>query len=348
MGDEEETAPTYRYVGARACGATSDVTAGEEPKVLTKAMLLLGEREGDGEATFVNGDTYKGSFAGGSRSGTGTYVYAAPPPGEDEEPKPPVATYEGKWVDGEKSGVGVMTFASGVKYHGSFSAGKYEGQGTMYYANGDIYCGEWLGGVKHGKGTYIYKESGAQVEGTWLENVLQRGVFTDKFGNAYSGEFPADATSTLYAPGGTFSLVSGATCEADGKAALEDKLDKIAAGHHAELAKLFHSIDADGDGSLDSEELRAVLTKYMGLDKPNDFDAAAMMKAFDTHGTPDGRIDQREFRWYMADWALCMRENWDPDEPNQGDVVGAIAALDEVIADFQAVVAGGASPFASD
>ena len=122
MGDEEEAAPTYKYVGERAPGATSDVTAGEEPKVLTKAMELLGERQAEGEATFVNGDSFKGSFAGGSRHGSGKYVYAAPPPGEDEEPKPPVATYEGKWVDGEKSGVGVMTFASGVKYHGSFSA----------------------------------------------------------------------------------------------------------------------------------------------------------------------------------------------------------------------------------
>jgi len=31
----------------------------------------------------------------GERSGAGTYVYAGPPPAEDEEAKPPVATYVG-------------------------------------------------------------------------------------------------------------------------------------------------------------------------------------------------------------------------------------------------------------
>ena len=211
MGDEEEAAPTYKYVGERAPGATSDVTAGEEPKVLTKAMELLGERQGEGEATFVNGDSFKGSFAGGSRHGSGKYVYAAPPPGEDEEPKPPVATYDGKWTNGAKSGIGIMNFASGVKYHGSFSAGKYEGQGTMYYANGDIYTGEWLAGRKHGQGTYFYKESGASVAGKWLKNTLVEGKLTDKFGNSYEGGFASTPTSAAYVPGGSFSLASGAT-----------------------------------------------------------------------------------------------------------------------------------------
>ena len=79
-----------------------------------------------------------------------------------------------------------MTFSSGAKYHGTFAAGKFNGQGTLYYPNGDVYCGNWVGGKKDGHGTYIYKASGARVDGTWMLNILQRGSFTDKYGNTYS------------------------------------------------------------------------------------------------------------------------------------------------------------------
>ena len=339
MGDEEEEVKLYVYEGARQEGETTEITAGEEPKVLTQSVTLLGSRQGTGKGTFPNGDVFDGEFADGARSGSGTYTYAAPPAEEGEEAKPPAAVYDGKWKDGMKSGVGTMTFAGGAKYHGTFKEGKKNGQGTQFYANGDIYTGEWAEGQKHGAGCYIYKETGAKVEGTWVENVLARGVFTDKFGNAYTGEFAADAASAMYAPGGAFALASGATCAVDDKAAMAGKLEKISAGFHAEISALFKSIDADNDGSLDSDELRAVLHKYMGI-KPEQFDAKAMLKAFDNHGTPDGRIDQDEFRAYMADWALAMRENWDPDNQNQGDVVGAIAAMPDVIAELQASVAG--------
>ena len=213
MGDDEGEVKLYTYEGARADGETTEVTAGEEPKVLTQTVTLLGERAGDGVATFPNGDTYTGSFASGLRSGLGAYTYAAPPPEEGEEPKPPVATYGGAFKAGEKSGVGVMEYASGHKYHGSFAAGKYEGHGTMYYPNGDIYSGGWSLGKKHDSGTYIYKETGAKLAGTWIKGVLASGTFTDKFGNAYTGVFAADATSAKFLPGGSFSLASSATTE---------------------------------------------------------------------------------------------------------------------------------------
>jgi len=230
-----------------------------------------------------------------------------------------------------------MTFSTGAKYQGSFREGVYEGQGTMFYANGDIYTGDWAAGLKHGAGCYLYKATGARLQGTWVENVLASGVFTDKFGNAYSGAFGSDGASAIYAPGGNFTLASGASAAIDDKAAMLSKLEMVTAGFQGELSALFKAIDADGDGSLDTEELRVALHKYMGV-AAHQFDAQAMLKVFDTHGTPDGRIDEDEFRWYMADWAMTMRENWDPDNENQGDVVGAIAVMPEVIADFQAIV----------
>ena len=214
MGDEEGEVKQYAYVGARAEGESKEVTAGEAPKVLTQTVKLLGAREGDGEATFPNGDTFKGAFEGGARSGSGVYTYASPPPEEGEEPKPPVATYDGRWTGGAKSGVGMMTYADGAKYQGTFADGKYQGQGTMFYANGDIYTGEWSEGKKDGAGTYIFKASATKVAGVWKMNVLESGTFTDKYGSVYKGGFSATTTSASFVEGGEFTLCSGATTTA--------------------------------------------------------------------------------------------------------------------------------------
>jgi len=212
MGDEEEgDVKKYVYEGARAEGELTSITAGEEPKVLTKELRLLGPRSGEGQATFPSGDVYTGDFKAGARHGHGKYVYAASPPAEEgEDPKPPVAEYEGSFLNGLKHGIGILTFADGVKYHGSFKAGKYEGSGTMFYANGDIYTGEWSAGKKSGVGTYFFKETGASIAGRWLKNTLIEGKMTDKFGSSYSGGFAASPTSAAYVPGGSFSLISGA------------------------------------------------------------------------------------------------------------------------------------------
>ena len=91
------------------------------------------------------------------------------------------------------------------------SGGVFSGQGTMYYANGDIYTGEWAAGKKEGNGTYIFKATEAKVAGTWAANVLVSGTFSDKYGNAYTGDF---AESGAYVAGGSFALCSGATATA--------------------------------------------------------------------------------------------------------------------------------------
>ena len=170
MGDEAEPAgPVYVYEGARAEGATAVLTSGAK----TAPVTLLGERHGEGVATYPQGDKFTGSFEDGARSGQGTYSYAAPLSGEEEEePKPPLGEYAGAFQSGEKSGVGTMNYASGAKYQGAWKAGKFEGAGTMYYPNGDIYSGAWLAGQKHGNGTYFYQETSAKMEGTWEKNTF--------------------------------------------------------------------------------------------------------------------------------------------------------------------------------
>lgn len=250
MGDEEEgDVKKYVYEGERAEGEMTAITAGEEPKILTKELPLLGPRHGEGTATFPSGDVYKGGFEQGARSGVGKYTYAATPPAEEgEEPKPPIAEYEGKFKGGKKAGVGVLTFASGAKYHGSFKDGKYDGAGTMFYANGDIFTGEWSAGKKQGHGTYFYKESGAKAAGHWDANILVSGSFIDTYGNTYEGAFASTTTGTNYVAGGDFKLCSGATFT-------------LPKPTKAELLAEMASFDKDGNGVIDAEELRAILTR---------------------------------------------------------------------------------------
>jgi len=284
MGDEEEEVKLYVYAGDRAEGKQQDVTAGEDPKVLTQTITLLGERHGMGEATFPNGDVHKGAYQDGARNGAGVYTYAAPPPEEGEDPKPPIATYEGKFQKGEKSGVGVLQYASGHKYHGTFVSGKFHGQGTMFYANGDIYTGEWAAGKKQGTGTYVFKETGARVrDGIWEAGILQTGTFTDKFGNAYDGRFAADAAKATYVAGGKFMLASGAT-------------DNVPKPTKEELIATVSSFDADGNGVIDAAELKALLMRPgNGVPLGDDMAEAVLMaltELFDKNA--DGKLSIAE------------------------------------------------------
>ena len=118
----------------------------------------------------------------------------------------------------------------------------------MYYANGDIYTGHWSAGKKQGNGTYIFKESESKVAGTWAANTLVQGTFTDKFGNSYQGNFAGDAASVGYVGGGGFELASGAK-------------HVLAKPTKDELIAEIMAFDVDGNGVIDAEELRAILTR---------------------------------------------------------------------------------------
>jgi len=268
MGDEEgESGPVYLYEGDRATGATMEITAGAPPKELTKELQLLGGREGQGKATFPQGDVYEGTFSEGVRAGAGKYTYAAPPPGDDEEPKPPVGEYEGAWKAGQKNGVGVMTYSSGAKYHGHWKNGKYEGNGTLFYPNGDIYTGMWAAGKKHGQGTYIFKATDTKVSGEFSHNVLQSGSFTDAYGNEFAGQFSGSAESVGYVAGGEYKLCSGATQVARNPTA-------------AELAIELAAYDKDKNGVIDKQEFKEILTRPgSGFIAMTEDEAASMLEA---------------------------------------------------------------------
>ena len=105
--------------------------------------------------------------------------------------------------------------------------------------------------------------------------------------------------------------------------------DEVVALSHPAIHSIFVAMDQNGNGVLEQEELRHTISEFMGV-KAKDFDAEAFMKFYDVHGSPDGKIDEREFRWYLADWADCFSEV-------EGDVPATRQALADVIAEFESI-----------
>lgn len=105
--------------------------------------------------------------------------------------------------------------------------------------------------------------------------------------------------------------------------------DKVTADSHVQIGRIFKALDADGNGYLDAEELRDKVAEYMGIEG-KDFDADAFFKFYDVHGTPDGKINQKELRWYLADWADVFSEK-------EGDIAATKLALADVIEDWKRI-----------
>lgn len=282
MGEDDEApGPVYAYEGERSVEVeTIELTSGAK----TAPVTLLGARSGAGAATYPEGSKYEGGYEDGLREGQGAYTYAAPPPGEEEEPKPPLGKYDGGWKVGEKSGNGIMELASGHKYHGAMAAGKMSGTGTMYYPNGDIYTGGWEAGLKSGAGTYFFAASGTKVAGMWVSNVLSSGEFSDKHGNKFTGAFSGSATGVSYVAGGTFELASGA-------------VSTVTAPTKAELVAELTAFDVDKNGLVDKFELKSILTRPgTGATAMSDADADALLATltmlFDSNA--DGKLSVAE------------------------------------------------------
>jgi len=82
------------------------------------------------------------------------------------------------------------------------------------------------------------------------------------------------------------------------------KYAAITAGSLDTIQTLFEKLDTDGDDSLDKSELKDVVAKYTG----EKFNEAQFFTWFDVHGSsayagPDGKLDLKEFGWYLADIA---------------------------------------------
>ena len=122
-----------------------------------------GQRHGEGEMIWSNGDTYRGSFVNDLREGQGTLSFAPPPNSVHEDG----GEYVGDWLQDEMHGTGTRRYPNGDVYMGDYVKGMRQGQGRFYYANGDLYWGSWKSNQMQGPGRYYYA-SGQRFEGVFL------------------------------------------------------------------------------------------------------------------------------------------------------------------------------------
>jgi hypothetical protein len=151
-----------------------------------------GKAEGQGWWFDIEGNSYRGEWTGGERSGSGVSYFApgapsftsplvdqsqtgaakrdgsaaaAIPSGSD------VVLYDGEWVAGLRQGDGRAWYAKGGYYTGHFEAGQRAGEGTTVFGILDdthihSITGSYEGGRLHGRGT-IEARDGSLWRASW-------------------------------------------------------------------------------------------------------------------------------------------------------------------------------------
>lgn len=110
--------------------------------------------DGKGIYVYTNGYKYQGNFVNGVREG---YGQLSNPNGE---------SYDGMWADDNFSGQGTYIWPNGSKYTGEWKNGVKDGYGIYFYSNGDKYVGYFRNEKFHGKGKYTWADGSVQ-EGTY-------------------------------------------------------------------------------------------------------------------------------------------------------------------------------------
>ena len=112
-----------------------------------------------GTFTLGNGN-YVGEFKDGYMNGQGTATF------EDGN------KYVGEFKDGFLDGQGTFNWSNGDKYVGEWKDGFFNGQGTVL-ASGKKYVGEFKDGYMNGQGTATYAD-GSEEEGVWKDDIFLR------------------------------------------------------------------------------------------------------------------------------------------------------------------------------
>lgn len=124
-----------------------------------------GEKHGEGELIWSNGDVFQGSFQNDLRHGSGLLVFGL----SIEQGVANKGEYVGDWYKDKMHGQGYRRYPNGDVYVGGFESGKRHGHGCFYFSNGDGYWGQWEANFMHGKGRYYY-ETGLRFEGNFVRN----------------------------------------------------------------------------------------------------------------------------------------------------------------------------------
>jgi hypothetical protein len=110
--------------------------------------------DGKGVYVYTNGYKYQGNFVNGKREG---YGQLSGPEGD---------SYDGMWADDNFYGQGTYIWSNGSRYVGEWKNGVKDGYGIYFYANGDKYTGYFRNDKFHGKGKYTWVD-GTFQEGTY-------------------------------------------------------------------------------------------------------------------------------------------------------------------------------------
>eukprot|EP00547_Thalassionema_nitzschioides_P000709 CAMPEP_0194214532 /NCGR_PEP_ID=MMETSP0156-20130528/15765_1 /TAXON_ID=33649 /ORGANISM="Thalassionema nitzschioides, Strain L26-B" /LENGTH=906 /DNA_ID=CAMNT_0038942809 /DNA_START=5 /DNA_END=2722 /DNA_ORIENTATION=+ len=120
-----------------------------------KGTYRLDQRHGPGLYRWKDGRTYEGDFNQDLRQGQGKYTWTND------------TCYEGEFVQGQRQGKGRYQFVGGV-YEGDFQRGQYHGYGVCTWDDGRKYKGEWMDGMAHGQGVEMDTNTGTILhEGEW-------------------------------------------------------------------------------------------------------------------------------------------------------------------------------------
>ncbi len=134
--------------------------------------------EGNGKATYDNGDSYNGRFVNGQSHGKGTYTWKNG------------SYYSGNWKNGKYHGYGKLSLKNGEYYSGNWTNSNRSGYGEQIHSTGDKYVGYYKNNLRNGTGTYTWK-NGNYYSGNW-KNDKRNGFGTEynKFGKVlYSGRW---------------------------------------------------------------------------------------------------------------------------------------------------------------
>jgi hypothetical protein len=152
-----------------------------------------GYMRGQGTYTFINGDSYKGTFVNDKFSGQGKYRYA-----DGRE-------LVGEFKDGVANGAARLTSPAGVIITGEFRNGLPHGQVSFHDINGDVVAGEFRNGLPHGK-VSMSSSNGEKYVGDFLEKSREGfGTHTHSNGSTYQGQFK----NNDYNGQGTYTAASG-------------------------------------------------------------------------------------------------------------------------------------------
>ena len=150
---------------------------------------LVIERDGYGQITYADGETWVGEWRDDKRQGKGMHTKGK-------------VIIEGVYVE-DVLIMGQRKVDDEV-FFGEFNpAGEYHGKGQLTYMEGKEYMGGWANGLHDGWGTY--RDSTSVFEGRWKEGRKEQGTLKYENGDSYIGTFTEDGMKDC----GVFSYSNG-------------------------------------------------------------------------------------------------------------------------------------------